>query len=178
MQAGYLHVNKESARWIKKLRLQKHPEGGYFRETYRSDIVVNIADHDGSRQILTAIYYMLVGGQFSAFHRIKADETWHHYVGDSLTLYAIVDGKLSKIKIGKGRGEIPQFTIKANIWFAASLNNKSYCLLGCTVSPGLTTMTGSLASATNLSGCARSTRKSSSDIPLFNNRRFSLDRIA
>lgn len=129
-------MNKEAAQWIKKLRLQKHLEGGYFKETHRSDLTVEIAGYDRPRQLSTSIYYMLVGGQFSAFHRIKSDETWHHYAGNSLVLYAMVDGKLSKIKMGKGKGEVPQFTIKANTWFAASLNDKSYCLLGCTVSPG------------------------------------------
>jgi uncharacterized protein len=129
-------VDKEAAQWIKKLQLQKHPEGGYFKETYRSDIIVNMADYDGPRQISTAIYYMLVGDQFSAFHRIRSDETWHHYTGSSLTLYVIAEGKLSRVKMGKGRGEIPQFTIKADTWFAASLSDRSYCLLGCTVSPG------------------------------------------
>lgn len=129
-------MNKEAAQWIKKLRLQKHPEGGYFKETHRSDLTVEIAGYNGPRQVSTSIYYMLVGGQFSAFHRIKSDETWHHYAGGSLALYAMVDGKLSKIKMGKGKGEMPQFTIKANTWFAASLNDKPYCLLGCTVSPG------------------------------------------
>jgi predicted cupin superfamily sugar epimerase len=137
MQKGCLHVNKESARWIKKLWLQKHPEGGYFEEIYRSDLTVNIGGYDGPRHISTAIYYMLVGNQFSAFHRIKSDETWHHYAGGSLILYAIINSKLLKIKIGKGKDELPQFMIKANTWFAASLyDRRSYCLLGCTVSPG------------------------------------------
>ena len=80
---------------------------------------------------------MLVDNQFSAFHRVKSDELWHHYLGGSLTLYAIVKGKLLKIKMGKKEGEMPQVVIKANTWFAASLKHKnSYCLLGCTVSPG------------------------------------------
>jgi predicted cupin superfamily sugar epimerase len=80
---------------------------------------------------------MLVGDQFSAFHRIRSDELWHHYSGGSLTLYATDNKKLFEIKIGKSRGEAPQVAIKANTWFAASLNNKkSYYLLGCTVSPG------------------------------------------
>ncbi len=129
-------MNKEATWWIKKLGLQRHPEGGYFKETYQSDLTLDIAGYQGSRHITTAIYYMLVGNEFSAFHRIKSDETWNHYAGGSLTIYAISDDKLSKVKIGKGKGEVPQFTIKANTWFAASLDDKSYCLLGCTVSPG------------------------------------------
>ncbi len=130
-------MNKDAIRLIRRLRLKKHPEGGYFKQTYTADTIVNIVGYDKPRYISTAIYYMLVGGQFSALHRIKSDELWHHYTGGSITLYTIDNGKLSKIKMGKRRGEVPQVAIKANTWFAASLNDKkSYCLLGCTVSPG------------------------------------------
>jgi len=136
MQPRYRCVHKEAARLVKKLELEKHPEGGYFRQTYRSDTTVNVKGYGCPRNISTAIYYMLVGGQFSAFHRIRSDEIWHHYAGGSITLYAIDDeGKLSKIKIG--RDGTPQAVIRAGTWFAASLDSKrSYCLLGCTVSPG------------------------------------------
>jgi uncharacterized protein len=130
-------LNKDAVKLIKRLRLKKHPEGGYFKQTYTADTMVNVVGHDKPRYISTAIYYMLVGDQFSALHRIKSDELWHHYTGGSLTLYAIDNGKLFKIKMGKSRGEAPQVAIKANTWFAASLDDKkSYCLLGCTVSPG------------------------------------------
>ncbi len=67
-------MNKQVARLVKKLALVKHPEGGYFKQTYRSDIMVNVEGFDGLRNIATAIYYMLAGGQFSAFHRIRSDE--------------------------------------------------------------------------------------------------------
>jgi uncharacterized protein len=130
-------LNKDAVKLIKRLRLKKHPEGGYFKETYAADIIVNVVGYDKPRYISTAIYYMLVGDQFSALHRVKSDELWHHYSGGSLMLYAINNGKLSKVKMGKSRGEALQVVIKANTWFAASLNDKkSYCLLGCTVSPG------------------------------------------
>jgi uncharacterized protein len=130
-------LNKEAVQLIKRLGLKKHPEGGYFKQTYTADTIVNVVGYDQPRYISTAIYYMLVGDQFSAFHRIRSDELWHHYTGGSLTLHTIGNGKLSKVKMGKSRGEAPQVIIKANTWFAASLNDKkSYCLLGCTVSPG------------------------------------------
>jgi uncharacterized protein len=136
MQARYRRVHKEAARLVKKLGLEEHPQGGYFKQTYRSDTIVNVEGYGGPRNISTAIYYMLVGGQFSAFHRIRSDEIWHHYAGGSITLYAISDGgKMSKIKIGKSG--TPQAVIQAGTWFAAALDSKrSYCLLGCTVSPG------------------------------------------
>ena len=130
-------LNKDVVQIIKRLRLKRHPEGGYFKQTYTADTRVSIEGYDKPRYISTAIYYMLVGDQFSAFHRIKSDELWHHYTGGSLILYTIDNGKLTKIKMGKSRGEAPQVAIKANTWFAASLTDKkSYCLLGCTVSPG------------------------------------------
>jgi predicted cupin superfamily sugar epimerase len=130
-------LNKDAMRIIKRLGLEKHPEGGYFKRTYTSETIVNLPGYDGPRHVSTAIYYMLVANQFSAFHRIRSDELWHHYTGGSLTLYAIDNGELSEIKMGKRRGEAPQVAIKANTWLAASLKDKkSYCLLGCTVSPG------------------------------------------
>ena len=123
------------ARLVRKLGLEKHPEGGHFKQTYRSVAIVNVEGYDGQRNIATAIYYLLSGSEFSAFHRIKSDEIWHHYAGGSITLYAISnDGKLSKIKVDK---DMPQAVIKADSWFAAALDGKrSYCLLGCTMSPG------------------------------------------
>lgn len=129
-------MHKEAAMLVRKLVLEKHPEGGYFKQTYRSDTIVNIEGYDGQRNISTAIYYMLVGEQFSAFHRIRSDEIWHYYAGGPIILYAIDnESKLSRTKIGKSG--MPQAVIKAGTWFAAALESrKSYCLLGCTVSPG------------------------------------------
>jgi hypothetical protein len=129
-------MHKEAVRLVKKLGLKKHPEGGYFKQTYRSDMMVNVAGYDGQRNISTAIYCLRVGGQYSAFHKMKSDEIWHHYAGGSLTLYAINEyGTLSRIRLG--RGGTPQAVIKVGTWFAAALNNKkSYSLVGCTMSPG------------------------------------------
>lgn len=128
-------MHREAARLIKKLGLEKHPEGGYFRQTHKSDTMVNVEDYDGPRNISTAIYYLLTGSEFSAFHRLRSDEVWHHYAGGTLALYAIdKDGELSKIKIGK---DAPQSVIKAGTWFAAAPESKKlYCLVGCTMSPG------------------------------------------
>lgn len=131
-------MDKNGLNLLRKLSLQKHPEGGYFKESYRSGTEINVKGRKGTWRAATAIYYMLVGNQFSAFHRVKSDEIWHHYTGSSLTLHIIKDNsELNKIKLGKGKGERFQVVIKANTWFAASLNNKkSYCLVGCTLSPG------------------------------------------
>jgi predicted cupin superfamily sugar epimerase len=131
-------LNKKAIQLIKKLKLQKHPEGGYYKQTYSSDIIVNSKGYNGPRHAVTAIYYLVVGDQFSAFHRLRSDEIWNYYAGGSLKLYVIDKGKLTTIRLGKRRGETVQAIVKSGVWFAAALltNKKSYCLLGCIVSPG------------------------------------------
>jgi predicted cupin superfamily sugar epimerase len=128
-------LQKQALLWIKRLHLEKHPEGGYFLQTYKSKLMVDADGFSGPRHASTAIYCMLVGDQFSAFHRMKSDEVWHHYLGGSLNLYVIREGILSKTEIG--RASARQAVVEAGSWLAASLQNqKSYCLVGCTVSPG------------------------------------------
>jgi predicted cupin superfamily sugar epimerase len=129
-------LDSEAAEWIKRLRLRKHPEGGYFRETFRSDGKVAVQGYKGKRNLATAIYYMLTGKEFSAFHRVKSDELWHHYAGGSLTLYVIKNEKMSRFTLGKAARQAPQVTIEGGCWTAASIKSGSYCLVGCTVSPG------------------------------------------
>jgi len=116
-------------------------EGGYYKETYRSDkTIVLQSEIDGERSISTSIYYLLDGSQFSAFHRLKSDEVWHFYVGSSITLY-IIDkiGHLSEVHLGinSEKDEHFQVLLKAESWFAATVNDKSsFALVGCSVSPG------------------------------------------
>ena len=133
-------MNKEAEYWVNKLRLQKHPEGGYFVETYRSEKVVNLPDYDGSRHACTAIYFLLEGDQFSSFHTMESDELWHFYAGSSLTLHIIrTDGSLIDVRLGTDidKSETFQTVVKSGSWFAASINNpNSYSLVGCTASPG------------------------------------------
>src|SRR5580698_5481367 len=79
--------------WISRLDLTPHPEGGYFRETYRAPRMVTPAGASTPvRSASTAIYYMLTRGQFSALHRIRSDEVWHFYAGDSLIVTALIPG--------------------------------------------------------------------------------------
>jgi predicted cupin superfamily sugar epimerase len=130
--------------WIQKLNLQKHPEGGYYRETYRSKEILTAEclpkRYERFHTFYTSIYFLLTGKDISAFHRIKSDEIWHFYYGSSITLYRIdPDGMLFKTKIGDDleNGELFQTYIKAGHWFAAKVNEpSSFTLLGCTVSPG------------------------------------------
>jgi predicted cupin superfamily sugar epimerase len=125
--------------WVKALGLKEHPEGGYFKETYRAGMEIDLPGFDGRRSAGTAIYYLLKSGQFSAFHRIKSDEVWHFYAGSPLAVHVIdrEDGKYQKMTIGKGKRPALQAVVKAGCWFAASVDKPhSYSLVGCTVAPG------------------------------------------
>jgi predicted cupin superfamily sugar epimerase len=135
---------KNSLYWVNKLKLIKHPEGGYFKEVYRASESIKQEHlperYSGDRNFATSIYFLISSENFSAFHKIKSDETWHFYYGSPLTLHIIDnDGKYSKIMIGNNpeEGEVFQFTVASGDWFAASVEkNNSYTLLGCTVAPG------------------------------------------
>ncbi len=139
--------------YINKLKLKPHPEGGYFRETYRAENTISIEclpeRFKTVRAFSTAIYFLLKGNQFSAFHRLKSDEIWHHYSGAPLNIYMIkTDGELKKEVLGKNilKGQQPQIVIKSNIWFAAKpQRTDSFSLIGCTVSPGFDFMDFELA---------------------------------
>ena len=122
----------------------KHPEGGYFREVYRADENIEkfaLPDrYMGDRSFATSIYFLLKGEEFSSFHRIKSDETWHFYLGTTLELFVLDnDGKLIRYLLGQNleSGENLQITIPKNSWFAGRVVDKSgFALLGCTVAPG------------------------------------------
>jgi len=91
--------------WIERLALEKHPEGGWYREMYRSSEGVSAAALPSrfavSHAFSTAIYFLLRGKEFSALHRLRADEVWHFYAGSPLTLHVIApDGELSRITLG------------------------------------------------------------------------------
>ncbi len=130
--------------WIDHLALEPHPEGGYFREVHRSAAQIGECclggDRGGSRSVSTAIYYLLSGGEFSAFHRIRSDEVWHHYAGGSLTVHEI-DQAGDHRELGLGldldAGQSPQIMVPADTWFGAVVDAaSSFCLVGCTVAPG------------------------------------------
>jgi uncharacterized protein len=129
---------------IQNLKLKPHPEGGFFRETYRSAGQINQDNLDsrykGKRNYSTCIYFLLTSEAFSAFHRIRQDEIWHFYDGSPIKLHMISpDGEYSETVIGHDidKGQVPQFIVPGGSWFAATVINKNdYSLLGCTVSPG------------------------------------------
>jgi predicted cupin superfamily sugar epimerase len=133
-----------AGRWIDALQLQRHPEGGYYRETYRAAEVLAKATlparFSGDRSFCTAIYFLLEGNDFSALHRIKQDEVWHFYDGSSLTVHVIdSQGIYTALRVGRDveKGELPQAVVGAGCLFGASVNDpNSYALAGCTVAPG------------------------------------------
>lgn len=129
---------------IKTLQLKPHPEGGYFREVYRSKGFINKtslpSEFSGKRSYSTAIYFLLTSDSFSAFHRINQDEIWHFYKGSPIKLHVISDqGDYSSVIIGNNleKQETLQYIVPAKYWFAAEVINKNdFSLVGCTVSPG------------------------------------------
>lgn len=135
-------MNEKSKYYINKLELIKHPEGGYYREIYRSAemFLIDPPKKDLKRNASTSIYFLLDGSQVSKFHRLKSDELWHFYDGGSIKIYVIDEkGKLDEITLGRKTeaGDVFQIVIKKNNWFAAEvIDKKSFSLIGCTVSPG------------------------------------------
>jgi len=129
---------------VKELDLLPHPEGGYYKETYRSEGKITqtclSSDFSGERNMATGIYFLIEKGNFSALHKIKSDETWHFYYGDALEVIEINEqGKLTITQIGSNilQGDTFQYTVKANTWFGSRVNsNGQFSLVGCTVYPG------------------------------------------
>lgn len=180
--------------WIKKLRLEPHPEGGYFRQTYKSELIVPLpasgniraidfhppAENAGrvgqatgtpelvrARAASTAIYFLLDGGNFSAFHRLRSDEMWHFYAGSPLIVHVIeAAGEYSSILLGNDAdaGQRFQAVVKAGCWFASEIEHShfsqrrrevghaSYALVGCTVAPGFEFEDFELAKREELAG--------------------------
>jgi len=129
---------------VARLNLIPHPEGGFYRETYRAPESIAAAAlpdrFTGDRAHATAIYYLLAGGDRSKLHRIHADEIWHFYAGDPLLIVAIApDGGLSETMLGcdLALGQVPQHVVPAGHWFGAvPAAGSTYALTGCTVAPG------------------------------------------
>jgi predicted cupin superfamily sugar epimerase len=134
----------DASDWIAALALARHPEGGWYRETYRSAESIARAAlpprFRGGRAFSTAIYYLLESGDFSALHRIRQDEVWHFYDGSPLTLHLLSpEGAYSFERLGRDlwAGQRPQAVAPAGWLFAATVDEAgSYSLCGCTVAPG------------------------------------------
>lgn len=129
---------------IENLGLEPHPEGGFYKEVYRSQGILstnNLPEQfDGERNYCTSIYFVLTSENFSAFHKIKQDEIWHFYEGSPLFVHIIDEnGIYQKVELGPNPelGQVRQFVVPANLWFGSSVKNPNdYSFVGCTVAPG------------------------------------------
>jgi len=127
---------------IQALNLLPHPEGGYYRETYRATGLIPVAEGKGNtaRSFSTAIYYLLTKGTKSKLHKIASDEIWHFYLGGPMTILQLgPEGQIVRTVLGTNlaEGQVLQHAIPAGWWFGCHPNpGVEFSLGGCTVAPG------------------------------------------
>ena len=140
-------MNERVAELRAALRLEPHPEGGFFREHYRGELATS-----------TAIYYLLCEGAWSAWHRVDKDELWHHYEGGPIALHVLIESQPADLayrvlRLGPldAAGQRPSQLVPAGAWQAARLEVPgSYALVGNTVAPGFELVDWTLADAATL----------------------------
>ena len=131
-------MTRDASFWIDTLKLERHPEGGYYRETYRAPGEVPL--ERGRRSFSTAIYYLLTSDDVSRLHRLQSDELIHYYLGSTFTLH-LLDESHGHRRISLGRepdeGQVLQAVLPAGVWFGATIERPGgFALVGCTVAPG------------------------------------------
>jgi hypothetical protein len=120
---------------IEKLKLHPHPEGGFYSETYRSNMVITSLN----RQLMTSIYFLLTSENVSKFHRIKSDEIWFFHEGSSLIVHTLSEEGHKENRVGLNllQGETPQFLVEKETIFGSTVAEEdSYSLVSCIVAPG------------------------------------------
>ncbi len=120
---------------VEKLGLLPHPEGGFYKEMYRSNSLTN----KGSRSLMTSIYFLLTGSNYSRFHRIKSDEAWYFHEGSSLIVHELSENGYTQTPLGNdlSAGEKPFHLVKAEVIFGSSVQDENgYALVSCAVAPG------------------------------------------
>jgi len=130
-------VHAAAQRLVERLRLQPHPEGGLYREVFRSERALDLPR--GARAALTAIHFVLPARSISAFHRVDSDEAWCHQGGDPLELYVLSEaGALARHTLGRDleRGEEPLAVVPAGAWQAAAPLGELFSWCACFVAPG------------------------------------------
>jgi uncharacterized protein len=132
-------MHPRAAELITVLDLQPHPEGGFYRQIFRSALQVAPMDGRSPRAALTTIYFLLPKGSFSRWHQVASDEVWHLYEGGPLELLELnASGQtVQRHVLGPAGGgtEAPVYTVGAGIWQAARPLGH-YAFVGCTVGPG------------------------------------------
>ncbi len=133
----------EAEEWIARLELRAHPEGGYFRETYRSGLTLAAEQlpprYGGPRPAATSILFLLRHGEPSALHRLASDELWHFHHGGAIRVHTLDDrGGYESFLLGSRTAgeESLQGLVPSGRWFGAELVEPGYGLVGCTVAPG------------------------------------------
>ncbi|MDU5109954.1 MAG: cupin domain-containing protein [Clostridium sp.] len=124
---------KSAEYYIENLSMEPHIEGGYFKESF-----VSTDDIRTDKKLWSSIYFLLMTGEVSNFHRLKSDELWYYHDGEALTIYMITEeGKLITKQLGKNieSGEEPQVLVPKGCIFGSAMNNNGYALVGCMVSP-------------------------------------------
>jgi predicted cupin superfamily sugar epimerase len=132
-------INKQTAAyWVEKLEMQKHPEGGYYKEVFRSDNIVLRPASLIDRNACTSIYYLLEGEDYSGFHRLQSDEIWYFHKGVPIHIHVInKTGQYNITELSEGDEGSFSFVVKAGDWFAAEIPSKSgFTLVSCAVAPG------------------------------------------
>jgi uncharacterized protein len=151
-------MNTTVAQLVEFYQLQPHPEGGYFKETYRSAQRMPASAlpdiYGGERAFATAIYFLIEKDNFSAFHRICSDETWHFYTGGPLRVHVLhPDGGYEQLTVGNDftNGQLFQATVPGGCWFASECApGVDFSFVGCTVAPGFDFADFELARAADL----------------------------
>jgi len=130
--------NQTASYWIKQLDLQPHPEGGYYKEVFRSDIEIKRLSAPDRNQAITSIYYLLEGADFSSFHRIASDELWYFHKGAPLLIHTIdPGGNYSAHELSDKTSGSLSVAIKTGLWFAAAIPSQiGFTLVSCAVAPG------------------------------------------
>jgi len=124
--------------WIKHLKLQRHPEGGYYREVFRSQHRVLRPGADKKKQACTSIYYLLEGTDFSGFHRIASDELWYFHKGSPMLIHVINEhGIYFAFELSDTPAGSLSVAVQAGLWFAVEIPSGSgFTLVSCAVAPG------------------------------------------
>jgi uncharacterized protein len=126
-----------TAPWVEALGLQPHPEGGWFRETYRSAHTFTPEGYDGPRSAATGILFALHPGEESRWHVVRSDELWFWHAGGPLTLTLDRDSPRKHILgVDLAQGHQPQLLVPAGTWQAAAPAGAEPVLVSCVVAPG------------------------------------------
>lgn len=150
---------KKLSEIIRSLRLERHPEGGYYRRTYQAEEIIQT--EYGIRHAMTSIYYCLPKGEYSAFHKIKSYEQWFYHLGATIEMIILKNGDIQSVKLGSPQfGAVPTIGIPADTWFAArTLDDQEYALVSCIVCPGFDFDDFQLADKTLLSAVKEESRE-------------------